>query len=80
MFSADVERWGNVSLDGGDNNSLDWDTSEQGDWKNMFFWCPKCNVKLDIEEEQVREFLKDKDELQELVAEKISKIKMEKIK
>ncbi|KKM51280.1 hypothetical protein LCGC14_1555610 [marine sediment metagenome] len=39
------------------------------------FCCPECSETLFTDEEKAIEFLKNKDELQELVKEKINKIK-----
>lgn len=46
----------------GDNNVNEW-------------WCPECKECLFTSEDKAEEFLKDKDELKEIVAEKIEKIK-----
>ena len=39
------------------------------------WWCPECSEVLFTSEEEAEKFLKDKDELKELVAEKIKKIR-----
>lgn len=61
--------------------------NEQGvlEYKRMYdvdyfisFECPECDEELFIQQGEAEEFLKDKDELKEIVAEKIEKIKNEK--
>ncbi len=44
------------------------------------FECPECNEDLNFNEEEAIIFLRDKDELQKLVAEKIKKDETSKIK
>ncbi len=39
------------------------------------FECPECHEKIFLEENDAIEFLKDKDELQEIMIEKLNKIK-----
>ena len=53
-----------------------FDESNFGDNAEINEWrCPKCEEVLALDEDEAREFMEDKDELQEIVAEKIEKIK-----
>ncbi|KKL12725.1 hypothetical protein LCGC14_2532850, partial [marine sediment metagenome] len=55
---------------------IDWDNEKfESDGIVLQFYCPECENELDFNEEQAHNFLKDKDELSELVAEKINKMK-----
>lgn len=42
---------------------------------NITYSCPECSEEFDFDEYEAKEFLKNKDELQEIVAEKLNKIK-----
>jgi len=57
-------------------NYIDWRDEEfDSDGIVLLFNCPECDNELDFGEEEAHKFLKEKDELQELVAEKINKDK-----
>jgi len=57
---------------------IDWKNEEfESDGIVRIFYCPECNEELDFDEQQAEEFLKEEDELQQIVAEKINKIKEE---
>lgn len=43
----------------------------------LIFSCPECNEELDFSEDEAIKFLKEKDEFQELIKEKINKMKKE---
>jgi len=49
----------------------EFDTDDEGEWYN----CPECSEELFTNWDEAEEFLKGRDELQRLVAEKIEKIK-----
>ena len=70
-FSADVESYGNY-------DGYDWNTKENGEWKDEKFYCPKCNEELAFDEEEATNFLQNKDKLTELVKEKIKNGKKKK--
>ncbi len=50
----------------------------QGDGKTNDFECPECSEVLFKDEEKAIAFLKNKDELQEIMAEKLNQIKEKK--
>lgn len=54
------------------------DFSDDGDLSE--FYCPECNEELDFDDEQAEAFLRDKDELQQLISEKIKKDETNKTK
>ena len=56
---------GFITIDN-DLNSI----AETNEWR-----CPKCNGFIDYNEDEARAFIKDKDELKEIVAEKLKNIK-----
>lgn len=70
-FSADVETFGNY-------DGYDWNTRENGEWKDEKLYCPKCDELLFTDEEKATSFLQNKDELSELVKEKIENVKKKK--
>ncbi len=57
-------------------NWIDWKNEEfKSDGIVRIFYCPKCNEELDLNDEEAEEMLKERDELKELVVEKLNKIK-----
>ena len=55
---------------------LDWGNEEfNGDGIVIIYSCPECNEELDFDDEQAEKFLKEKDVLKEIVAEKLKKDK-----
>ena len=53
-----------------------WRNEEfESDGDVLEYYCPECDKELDFDEQEAEEFLKRKDELQEIVAEKLNKIK-----
>jgi hypothetical protein len=59
------------------NKSIEWENEEfSGDGEVTLYYCPLCDKELDFTEEEAHQFLKDKDELKELVADKLNKKKM----
>ena len=59
---------------------IDWSDEEfESDGVVRLFSCPKCNNELDFNDEEAIKFLKEKDELQEIVVEKLKKIENDKI-
>lgn len=51
---------------------LDWENEEfEGDGMVIQYYCPECNEELDINEDEVEQFLKNKDAVAEMVAKKI---------
>ena len=54
---------------------LDWEQEEfESDGIVRLFYCPECNEELDFDEQQAEEFLREKDELKEIVTEKLKQI------
>ncbi len=60
---------------------LYWKNEEfSGDDNLLEFYCPECSKELSFTEKEAEEFLKNKDEVAEMVLEKIEKIKDENTK
>lgn len=82
-YSAEKETWGSVDVYEFENKDkrkefgIDYDESEVGDWNNLKYFCPECNEEFEMTEEEIIDFLADKDELAELVAEKQKMIEAE---
>jgi hypothetical protein len=56
IFSAKVEQIGIYQAD--IQNENNWDTRAQGNWSDLRFTCPKCNIVLFVNEENAKKFLK----------------------
>lgn len=72
IFDAQVQTWGHLSVNEGE---LDWDKSEDGDWENIVICCPECDATLfkgEIGVVKARDFLMNKDKLQELLEKKVN--------
>ncbi len=66
---------GEFSIDKNGFKKYDKDGNSDLIEPDLFFGCPECNEELDFDEQQAEEFLREKDELQEIVAEKLKQIK-----
>ncbi len=54
---------------------VDWRNEEfESDGIVRIFYCPECNEELDLNDEEAEQFLEEKDELKEIVAEKMKQI------
>jgi len=54
-------------------NYLDYENEEfSGDGSVLLYYCPECSEELDFNDEEAEEFLKNKDEVAEMVAKKIN--------
>ncbi len=61
-----------------DGESYNQDGDFQNDGKVSDYECPECQEVLFTDEEKAKEFLEDKDELTEIISEKLKQIKEKK--
>lgn len=63
-----------------EDKSIWWEDEEfSGDDNVLEFYCPECNEELDFTEEEAHNFLRNKDEVAEMVAEKINQFSPDKL-
>ena len=76
-YSRDNYDNGEFSIDKDGFEEYNRDSNSDLIEPNLNFRCPECDEELDFDEDEAIKFLKETDELQEIIAEKIKKIKKE---